>query len=406
MAVFLGIGQARVSKLERASSPPSDLNRLREWAERLIIPPQLLWFKVNYALEESRSATSQGSLEAMQRRSFLKAASLTATTLGTSFLPEPISDSATGTASPNESSDVSVIRGMTAAFRHADNKHGGGHRAIRITIDSFLKSNVQPLLHRNASRANEDFELYRAAAEMYQAAAWIAYDTGNSPQGRRHLREAVQLSDRANDESLVAEMFAAMSHQEAFSGSAESAIDLALSAHQSAKRTGISALCSETSVMQAHGYALLGERRNSLAALTEAERVFGSYSSSQTPAWLSYFDESYLAAKFAHTFRELGQLDDAELYARRSLAMNEGYDRGRLFNTALLASILADKRQPEEACTLGIKALDMTQRVRSVRTVAYLADLGNRLSPFRSTLQVQAVYEKMEQAGISTPESQ
>jgi hypothetical protein len=85
------------------------------------------------------------------------------------------------------------------------------------------------------------------------------------------------------------------------------------------------------------------------------------------------------AAKFAHTCRELRQPQEAELFARRSLEMSDGYERGRLFNTALLASTLVDQHQVEQACATASLAIKMAATVRSVRAVAYLADVGKRL---------------------------
>jgi hypothetical protein len=42
------------------------------------------------------------------------------------------------------------------------------------------------------------------------------------------------------------------------------------------------------------------------------------------------------AAKFSHTFRTLGRPKEAELLARRSLHMGDGYDRGRLLTPHFL----------------------------------------------------------------------
>jgi hypothetical protein len=110
-----------------------------------------------------------------------------------------------------------------------------------------------------------------------------------------------------------------------------------------------------------------------------------------------------MSAKFAHTFRDLGQPKQAEQFARRSLEMSDGYERGRLFNTALLASTLADQRRIDEACEHGGIATKMATNVRSVRSRAYLADLAKRLAPARSHPAVKALYAQMRIAGIPTP---
>jgi len=83
--------------------------------------------------------------------------------------------------------------------------------------------------------------------------------------------------------------------------------------------------------------------------------------------------------------------------------MSDGYERGRLFNTALLASIVADLGRVDEACSLGAEATQMANDVRSVRSMAYLADLARRLSRFKQDREVAGLYALMVDAGIPVP---
>lgn len=85
--------------------------------------------------------------------------------------------------------------------------------------------------------------------------------------------------------------------------------------------------------------------------------------------------------------------------------MSDGYERGRLFNTALLASILADLGQVDEACAHGALAAQMVDMMRSVRSAAYLADLAHRLARHSSHPAVRSLYRQMVAAGIPTPTS-
>jgi hypothetical protein len=68
------------------------------------------------------------------------------------------------------------------------------------------------------------------------------------------------------------------------------------------------------------------------------------------PSWLTYFDEAYFAAKIAHCFHTLGQGQQTEQYALRSLQMNPRYIRGKAFNTALLALAYAQQGELDSAC--------------------------------------------------------
>lgn len=79
------------------------------------------------------------------------------------------------------------------------------------------------------------------------------------------------------------------------------------------------------------------------AVLSQAEKSFEQADPGSVPAWLSYFDEAYLAARMAQCFRDLGRGHHAGQYARRSLVMNDAFVRGRAFNLALLATALTQQ---------------------------------------------------------------
>jgi hypothetical protein len=132
-----------------------------------------------------------------------------------------------------------------------------------------------------------------------------------------------------------------------------------------------------------------------LAVLGEAERAFAAAEDRDRPEWLAYFDSAYLAAKFGRCFRDLGCPVEAERFARRSLDMIDDYDRGRLFNLVLLASVLADQRKVEEACETGSAALRVAFDVRSARTNADLVDLSHRLASFRAEPAVRMLDEQI-----------
>jgi hypothetical protein len=95
--------------------------------------------------------------------------------------------------------------------------------------------------------------------------------------------------------------------------------------------------------MEAHGLALVNDARGCLAALRESEQAFAAAEDRDRSEWLAYFDGAYLVAKFGRCFRDLRRPAEAERFARRSLDMIDGYDRGRLFNLVLRASVLADQ---------------------------------------------------------------
>ncbi|MGH3913657.1 MAG: XRE family transcriptional regulator, partial [Pseudonocardiaceae bacterium] len=146
--------------------------------------------------------------------------------------------------------------------------------------------------------------------------------------------------------------------------------------------------------------ALVKDVNGCLAALHESERAFAAAEERDRPNWLGYFDGAYLAAKFGRCFRDLGRPVEAERFGRRSLDMTEGYDRGKLFNRILLASVLADQRKVEETCQTASAALRIAHDVQSVRITTDLADLALRLAPLRADPAVRLLNEELRATGV------
>ena len=282
--------------------------------------------------------------------------------------------------------EVQEIREATSAFRVLDNRLGGGR--IRPTVVEYLHTDIAPLLRQ--SRCAEDVRrhLFSAAAELTQLAGWQAYDLEMQGLAQRYLVQALTMSRFAGDEGLGGEILAAMSHQAAYVVQPEHAIDLALAAQMAGRHAGLSTLEAESIVMEAHGHALRKDPASCSRALRHAETVFSQAAGHDLPAWLSYFDEAYFAAKIAHCFHALGQGRQTEKFALRSLDMNPRYIRGKAFNTALLSFGYALQGQLDQACAHGREAIDLTGTLDSARATTYIRRLLAELAPHRHEEQV------------------
>jgi hypothetical protein len=197
-----------------------------------------------------------------------------------------------------------------------------------------------------------------AAAELSQLAGWLAYDCELHGLGQRYLLQALSLAQSAGDSALCGEIMAAISHQSVYLAQSGTAIDLARTGQVAAQRAGLPTLLTECYVMEAHGHAARDDARACAGALVRAEKTFDQASRLNVPAWLSYFDAAYLAAKFGQCFRDLGQGEKAEQYARRSLDMDGRYVRGKAFNQTLLAVAHVQQKHVDQACSEGRAAVD------------------------------------------------
>lgn len=283
--------------------------------------------------------------------------------------------------------DVREIREATSAFRVLDNRLGGGR--IRPTVVEYLHTDISPLLRDGRCTEVVRQHLFSSAAELAQLAGWQAYDLEMHGLAQRYLIQALTLARFAGDEGLGGEILAAMSHQATYVAQPNQAIDMAQAAHLAGRRAGLLLLQTESIVIEAHGHALRKDTASCSHALRRAETIFSQATECDQPTWLTYFDEAYFAAKIAHCFYTLGQGQQTERYALRSLQMNPRYIRGKAFNTALLALAYAQQGELDPACAQGRAAVALTSTLDSVRAVSYIRKLLHELAPHAQQQQVR-----------------
>ncbi|SEM85768.1 hypothetical protein [Nonomuraea pusilla] len=287
--------------------------------------------------------------------------------------------------------DIAAIHEVTRSFGELDNRFGSGR--VRSSVVKYLDTAVTPLLKNGSYGEATGRSLVTAAAELTRLAGWMAYDMEQHGLAQRYLIQALRLARGADDHALGGEILAGMAHQAVYMGQHAHALDLARAAQLSAGRAGVHTLLASAHVLEAHAHAGLGDARACAASLHAAELAFGRRRPGDEPDWLGYFDEAYLAAKFAHCFRDLGEGRHAVLQARRSLDMDHRYVRGRMFNLSLLSAGLLQCGELEEACAVAGQALRLGGELQSARTRSYAADLRRRLEPYKDEPCVAALRE-------------
>jgi transcriptional regulator with XRE-family HTH domain len=293
--------------------------------------------------------------------------------------------------------DPEVIAEMISALRRVDNRYGGGYaRGVALR---YLNGEVRPVLRAVQAQGSTPRRLMQVTSELTQLAGWISHDVGENSLARWYFGEALRLARAAEDPAFTSEVLAGMSHQAGYLCDGPTAVDAAQAARRHATRSGVPVLVSEAAAMEAHGHALRRDTRACLLAMRSAERTLEAASDDGRPPWLEYYDHAYLAAKFAHALRTLGESEPAERFAVRSLRMSEGYERGRLFNTVLLARIHADCGELDQACELGRRSVLMASGIRSARGRGYLNGLRRQLELHAAVPQVRELREQIHALG-------
>ncbi|TDC09246.1 hypothetical protein E1267_08035 [Nonomuraea longispora] len=288
--------------------------------------------------------------------------------------------------------DIAAIREVTRSFGELDNRFGSGR--VRSSVVKYLDNAVSPLLKDGSYDDATGKQLASAAAELTRLAGWMAYDMEQHGLAQRYLIQALRLARGADDQTLGGEILAGMAHQAIYMGQPAHALDLARASQMAARGAGVKTLLASSQVLEAHAHAAMGDTRSCSASLNEAERAFDARMPADEPSWLSYFDEAYLSAKFAHCFRDLGAGEQVVRHAHRSLDMDGRYVRGRMFNLSLLAAGLLQSGELEEACKVATRALELSGELQSSRSRSYADDLRRRLKPYRNERPVRALRER------------
>jgi hypothetical protein len=358
---------------------------------------------VREAAERIAQMAAREQEEDVDRREFIKVgaaivatAASRPTTLGSMLADLPPSLPDGSNRSQVTEANVRAIREITAALRGLDNKFGGGH--AQSIVRRHLDDRVMPMVREGSYIAQTGQKLFGAASELAHLAGWMAYDLELHPLARQQLDLALQLATAAGDQAFGGEILAAMSHQAIYLGRVSEALALAKAVQNAGRKSGVTTLLAEAYVMEAHAQALRGDAKECAAFLHKAQLTFERADRSAEPEWISYLDEAYLAAKFAHCFRDLEDWRQAERFARRSLDMDNRFVRGRAFNLGLLATTYV-RNDLDQACGVGLEAVDLACGLRSNRSIEYVRDLQRRLPPGREPIVGRFKEEVRERLG-------
>jgi hypothetical protein len=281
---------------------------------------------------------------------------------------------------PGAPTHLDAIRAMTVSLRGLDNVHGGVHS--HHAVAAYLHGVAVPALQQSPSRIGGDAR--GAVAELMLLTGWTAYDAGENAAASVYFDQARALAAEVGDLALVGEALAAMSHQAAYLGHGPAAIEHADAALAAAVRSGMPALAAEAHMSAAHGAALRGDARGAAVLLGRAERDLERADRDSAPGWSAYLSGAYLDARAGHALLAAGDLPAAIRSARASLDMEDGYDRGKMFNLALLTTSLLDAGQADEAVSTGRQTLAVAERISSARADEYLRRIAVRLLPYRA----------------------
>ncbi|MGW3373786.1 Tat pathway signal protein [Streptomyces hydrogenans] len=282
--------------------------------------------------------------------------------------------------------EVRAVREMTEFFARRDQRHGGvdGRTALCQYIVDDVARYVAGLFRNERTRRS----LYSAASEAVYVAGWMSFDASQHELARRYFSLSLKLAAEADDTALTGHILRAMAHQAIDLGHSKAGLELATSSVERARYTQATprerALIG---IVRARALAVNGQRRQAVAAITQAEvDLDRATPGDEEPQRVWFFQEASLAHETARTLWALGDLDGALRHFHDSVRFRraDAFSRTHAVTLGYMGTVEARQGNLETACHTWTLALDAMDGVQSGRTREAATTMRAVLSPFRN----------------------
>ncbi|MFI6156405.1 hypothetical protein ACIBCA_27380 [Kitasatospora sp. NPDC051170] len=298
-----------------------------------------------------------------------------------------ISPAAAGRTVRVGAGEVQTVRTMTDRIAGILDELGAAH--ARPMAAAFLVNSVGPWLQASGT-AKVKADLLAASADLTYLTGWMAmYETAHG-LGQRYYVQALKLAREAQDHVTYCRTLRGMALQASNLGYGPKALQLADSAAEAAPAAG-PRLRAFLTGQQAHGAAMVKDRRQAFARLAETETAL-SRAEGRNDA-VGGYDQTAYHFHVSHVLYELGDLPGAikELQlSNRTRPANE--KQGRVHGNGLLARRQMERGHLDAACATWDTFLDDYLTISSVRGDEHFQALTRALpanSPSRAVRQLR-----------------
>jgi hypothetical protein len=325
------------------------------------------------------------------RRKFL------ATTLYAAALPVPAYADLTGRAESHARGrttrigpgEVATVRTMTERIADILDELGGGH--ARPMAAAFLVNTVGPYLRAQASEAVKK-DMLAAASDLVYLTGWMAMYERAHGLGQRYYIQALELAGAAEDHVTYCRTLRGMALQAANLNHAGKALALADSAAEAAPSAG-PRLQAFLKGQQAHGAALVGDKRLAYARLAETEAALAK-ADNHRDAIGGYDQAAYLfhASSVRYALGDVpGSITSMQDSNRARPAVEK---QGRAHANGLLAQRQLEVGHLEAACDTWQTFLDDYEHLSSSRADEHFDALRRGIRPHTANSHARQVYER------------
>ncbi|MEU3978881.1 helix-turn-helix transcriptional regulator [Streptomyces sp. NPDC026672] len=317
-----------------------------------------------------------GSHESVYRRSLLQAGGLAALTpmnIAEAFTPPALV--LPETISPGT---IDEVREVASVISQLDNKLGGGGLVGDVAGPAMHWA--AGLLHvRCADHLRAD--LLAAISHLGIVVGASAFDAYRHAYATGAFIFAADCAEEAGNWHLRAKAFSFLARQAVWIGKPDDGLTYAEKGLVRSDRiTATERAMLHTA--RARAFGKMGNVRDCLAAVGEADEAFGQTRPSEDPPWMAYYDEPQHNGDTAHALFDLVVREghDPGRAARRLAAAVHGhgddFKRSRAISRTKLASLIMATSDPRRAAAIGHDALDEVDRLTSRRAADDLRQLA------------------------------
>jgi hypothetical protein len=152
--------------------------------------------------------------------------------------------------------------------------------------------------------------------------------------------------------------------------------------------------------LESRAHAALGDVRDAVHAIDEAEHWFARINLADEPQWAAFIDEGYIMGEIANSLRDIGDGGAAERFAMQSIAAcrRQGRARRQSLSYAALAVSHVQRRDVEAAADAAGRSLELAAGVPSIRCTIALDDVRDRLAPHEGNGAVGVFMDRLAEA--------
>ena len=388
LARWLGITQGQLSRIERSSTPMSDLHKMDTWARALHVPADRLWFSPSpAACVTEHTAAHRATVEESPhneesdvfRRDLLKAAGVTAAAASAGVLSEAPWQRLIDSLDIRRVIDpatVQLIHDRTLDLFYADET---------VPSRELLESTMQ---HRNTIKtllANSRTEPIRnrltvAMGETDALAGWLLFDLGRGNDAAHAWRSALRIAKDTGDGPLAACALTYWSYLAASRNDTTPAIRLLQQASDYVPGSSAPATRAWVSAREAEELARSGDETAALRAVERALTAFDFARPRSERPWTVFFSASRLGSMTVTTYTTLRHRDTSTAADSLLASLPPINNKVRAIVLSDLTVNAAQTNDYDRATTLVSDAIKLTVQTETSMAKKRLLTLAATLS--------------------------